>query len=186
MNTNARSTSDTPSIVSLARVVCKSATPIYKTPVELSSELRERRKRLLGSYISLQNLVCANGSIIESTARELRDYLAEKTILFWKDNHPDKNTFCQQFYELAIYAIAGGNVGQESVDDIIRLAECLVHSRQVFVIVMKKLLLQDMIGNMFGFVDSCDDQTFSPDFEDAVLAAVSVLLGVLQDPSTAD
>ena len=84
---------------------------------------------------------------------------------------------------MAICAIAGGNVGQESIDDIIRLAECFVHSRRVFVIVMKKLLSQDMIGELFSLVESCDDQTFSPDFEDAVLAAVSVLLGVLEDPS---
>ena len=148
----------------------------------LRDELRQRRKRMLGSYISLERMLCRGRKLQESAAAELCNYLAERTVLFWNKQDPEDFRFSQRFYNLAVYALTSGEVGNESIDDVIQLAECLVRSRDTFITVMKSLLPGDMIGELFDFTDSYDDTFYTANFEDAVMGAVSVFLGTLRDP----
>ncbi len=148
----------------------------------IRKEMRQRRKHLIGSYISLERIVCNNEELDEPTAEELSKYLAERTVFFWNRQDPDAWHFCYRYYKLAISALASGGVGEESVDDIIQLAECLVRSRETYIIVMKGLLPADMIGELFDFTESYEDAFFSASFEDAVMGAVAVFLGSLGDP----
>ena len=148
----------------------------------IRKEMRQRRKHLIGSYISLERIVCSNEGFDETAAEELSKYLAERTVCFWTRQDPGAWRFCYRYYLLAISALAGGEVGEESVDDIIQLAECLVRSRETYIIVMKDLLPSDMIGELFDFTESYDDAFFSAAFEDAVMGAVAVFLGSLSDP----
>lgn len=169
-------------MISLARLQNKRNEPFSNDLSFIQIELRQRRKHFLGSYISLQSLVQTDFSIDENKISELSRYLAAKTVPYWKQKGPAAEAFSFRFYELATYAISSGEVGDESIDDIIQLAECLVRSRNVFIEVMKNLLPADMIGSLFELTDSCDSSYFTVAFQDAVLGAVSVFLGVLADP----
>lgn len=108
--------------------------------------------------------------------------MADRCLSFWNKRDDRAEQFCFQFFYLAICSIAGGYVGDESIDDIIQLAETLVRSREIFCIVVKKLVPPDMVGEMFNLTESYDDSFYTSTFEDAVLGAVSVYLGMLKDP----
>lgn len=52
--------------------------------------------------------------------------------LLWNNSAPDTGKFCSRFFTLALYALTSSEIGHESIDDIIQLAECLVRSRDTF------------------------------------------------------
>ena len=149
---------------------------------QIQNELRERRKSFLGSYVSLAQMVQKNGVVCEEHVLDLCAYLSSRTMCFWRRTDERSNDFCLQFYEMAIYAIASGEVGDETIDDVIQLADCLVLSRDVFIVVMKELLQPEMISALFEFLELTEDVSLAPDFTHAVLGAVSTFLGALKDP----
>ena len=149
---------------------------------DVQQELRERRKSFLGSHLSLRMLVRSEGTINEPVAYELSSYLAHHTIPFWKANHDKAEEFCLRFYRIVIYCITYDNVAQECADDIIQLADCLVRSKDIFQYVAKQMLPPDMVGELFDFIESYDEEFYNASFVDAVLGAVCVLLGVLPEP----
>ena len=151
---------------------------------QIHNELRERRKSFLGSYVSLVDMVQSKGIVEEDHVLELCAYLASRTMHFWNRTDEQSNDFCLLFYELAICSISSGKVGNETIDDLIQLADCLVRSRDIFTVVTKELLSPDMISTLFAFIEMCEDVLLTPEFTDAVLGAVSVFLGVLKDPCT--
>lgn len=163
----------------------KKKTTDFMTVSALRTEIRERRKHILGSHISLFPFVCNGTEINETYVEELSISLADRTVCFWGKRTAEATSFCRRFYILAFYALASGEVGDESIDDVIQLAECLVRSRDVFVTVLRSLLPVDMVSELFNFVEAYDDSYFSATFEDAVLGAIAVLLGVLADPLNA-
>lgn len=118
--------------LSKGRFRSRRAKPLFDDLSSVRQELRECRKHFLGSYISLESLVQSSSGINEKIVFDLSHYLAVRTVLFWNQDNPFAKNFCTRFYNLAIYAIGSGDVGNESVDDIIQLAECLVRSRDVF------------------------------------------------------
>lgn len=156
--------------------------PVAKDLYVLEILLREKRKRLIGSYHSLYEMICPQNTPDEKIISDLSDYLSIRTVCFWKADLPDKEEFCRRFYELAMYCIASGNIGNESIDDIIKLANCLVRSKDIYMDVVKRLIPTDMISDLFSLTEGYDPGYFSALFEDAVLAAVSVFLGALTDP----
>ena len=147
----------------------------------IRSELRARRKHVIGSYVSVKTLVCTGVEINDESVAELSELLAEKTAFLWGNKKADAEQFCNRFYTLSFYALAGGGVGDESIDDVIQLAECLVRSRDIFISVAKTLVPKNMVSELFRFVESYNDSYFSTDFEDAVLGGISWLLGSLSD-----
>ena len=169
-------------LISLARRQQKRRGPVFEDLHTIRSELRERRKQFLGSYISLECLVRSGSSLDENAVKELSQYLGTRTPPLLHRELALPESLCCRFYRLAIYAIGGGGVGNESVDDIIQMAECLVRSQDVFISVMKNLLPPDMIGELFDFTESYDVSCFTSNFEDAVMGAVAVFLGALKDP----
>lgn len=148
----------------------------------IQKELREKRKTFLGSHISLRNLVISNFAINDDNVDELCTYLAKRSVHFWDNKSDETEQFCYHFYNIVIRGIASGKVGGESIDDIIQLADCLIKSKQVFVIVAKDILPKEMIGELFDFIDNSPKNYFCASFVDAVLGAISVLLGILKDP----
>ena len=176
---------NTSSIIDLirqARSWAKTSAPVFSDVTSIRGELRSRRKKLIRSFISLEELVGKGDAMNEAEAEALSDYLAQRTVAIWKVKEPESVDFCKTFYTLAIVAIASGNVGSESVDDIIQLAECLVRSRDTFTIVMKGLLPAERIGSLFRLVSEVNEGFFDIRFEDAVLGGVAVFLGALEDP----
>lgn len=168
--------SDTPFKVPARQGTC------FATLSILQMELRKQRKHLLGSHISLRSLVYDKGDVSDELVDKLCDVLSDNTLLFWKQTDETAREFCYRYYKIVVSSIAYGRIRGESIDDIIRLAECLVDSREIFEIVMKQLLPENKIGEMFSFVESYDDSMFAPAFAEAVLAAVSVFLGALEKP----
>lgn len=145
-------------------------------------ELRSRRKRFLGSHLSLRSLVYVNGCFEENLVDELSRYLSKRTTYFWYFTHPDSETFCFRFYMLAITAITHERVRAECVDDILQFAHCLTGSKQTFAAAMKEMLPTTMDNELYDFIGAYPDDFYNSTFEDAVLGAVCVLLGVISDP----
>lgn len=170
-------------IDSFNRVKTKRRGVQFKELTDVTEQIRSRRKLFLGSHLSLKELVCEKEIIREDAVIALSEYLAVRTMPFLRDVYAESKEFCFRYYQLAIYMIAGENLGKESVDDIILLADCLVRSRDVFIEVGKRLLPKDMLGELFAFSESYSDVLYTPYFTDAVLGAVSVFLGVLPDLS---
>ncbi len=156
--------------------------PFSDSLSDIRKELRQRRKRFLGSHVSVCEMVKRDGIIDESLIQSLCEFLTERTVPFWDNKHKDAKTFCFRFYELSVYSLLYGNLSVECIDDIIQLAECLVRSRKVFKIALKEMLPSNMIGELFDFTESYNDIFFTSSFEDAVLGSISVFLGVLSDP----
>lgn len=151
----------------------------------VQKELRERRQEFLGSHLLLSTLVYENNVFSKEAVDELSDYLANRTARLWALKHPDAEEFCFRFYVLAITFITYPLLARACVDNIIQLASCLVRSRTVFMVAAKGMIPEDMWGELYDFVEAYDDNFYGPSFEDAVLGAVCVLLGVIEDP-TAD
>lgn len=165
-----------------------STSPIRKERIcfdsfsEIRIELRQRRKMFLGSSASLRAIVCTDGKICDDRVSELSGFLAARAVALWDEKHDNAEAFFRQFFVLSINAIAGGEVGDETLDDLIQLAETLVRSKEIFVYVMKDLLPSDLVGELFEFTDNYGIGFFSASLEDAVLGAIAIYLGALKDP----
>ncbi len=149
---------------------------------DIQKELRERRKSFLGSYVSIRALVKEDSKVSDDSIQSLSQYLAKRTVALWNNAPYDAEMFSFRYYRIAINCLTYEIVEDECVDDIIQLAGCLVRSRKIFTMVGEKMLPYNMIGELFDFAESYDDVYFQIAFEDAVLGAISVLLGVLVDP----
>lgn len=169
-------------LITHARFRQRRGSPVFQDLYAVREELRERRKQLLGSYISLERLIRNGASLDENAIEVLSEYLASRTLSLLPKGTFILDDLCYRFYRLAIYAIGSGDVGNETVDDIIQLAECLVRSQDIFITVTRNLLPPDMIGELFDFVESNDTTIFTSNFEDAVTGAIAVFLGALEDP----
>lgn len=169
------------SIISKARQENKLTSTRIKTLPTLRTELRVRRQEIIGSYISLSALICGPDGIQDTLATTLADYLARLSGSFWPGSDRPSKDFFLRFYDLALHMIAGGDIGNETVDDILQLAECVSRSKDVFIAVAKDLLPPNMIGDLFDFTDQYDN-FFVAKLEDAALGAVSVFLGALDEP----
>ena len=154
---------------------------------DIQTELRKRRMSFLGSSLSLASLICKDGEIDEEAETALVVYLTERTLASWDKPFIEGGAFCRLFYSLGIRAVTNPGLSNECLDDLIRLATLLTHEpKEVYLAVMKDLLPEDWHGMLVHFADSFDNEAIRPlnaSFEDAVLGAVAVFLGVLEDPN---
>ncbi len=149
---------------------------------DIQKEIRHRRQLFIESHISIYALVQNNGYVDENLIDDLSEYLSKRIAFLWNHKHPADETFGFRFSKLTLFCLVSRKVGGATVDDIIQIAGCLVRSRKVFTVFAKDLLPDTMIGELFDFTETYDDSFFNPSFEDAVLGAICVLLGVLKDP----
>lgn len=177
--------SDVGSIIRVLRTRNRRAEPgchVYANVGAIRDRLRDERKNIIGSYVPLTTYLQINGTINHSLVEDLSHYLSAKAVALWPDRPAKASEFCGLFFSIALCAIAGGGVGEDSADDIILFSECLVRSRDVFVRVAKNLLPPEIISDLFALTEHYAPEYFSSNFEDAVLGAVSVFLGSLEDP----
>ena len=160
---------------------CKTS-PFSNNLSDIRQELRQRRKSFLSSYCSLKEIVTINGEISDELIEQFSRYLAKRASLLWINKPPEAEGFCYRFFVLAINALAFDQVSEECIDDIIQLAECLVRSKETFVMVGKQLLSPDWEQELYNFTDEYVRDFYVPHFSDAVLGAVSVYTGALEDP----
>lgn len=146
-------------------------------------ELRKRRKAFLGSSVPLTSIVWAEGEIDLNAISILTDYLSTRTVALWDRPYDEPLEFCRQFYEMAIIAVAVPSLRGQCLDDIIHLASFLSHEGKLaFRYAMTDLLPQSFYAKLFSFLDRVEGDCCIATFEDAVLGAVAVFLGVLEDP----
>lgn len=167
-----------------SRIHRVSNSPFSDKLFDIENELRNRRKHFLGSYVSLTDLVCgSSGDLNEESFHLLVRYLTERTVFLWNKPSDTARKFCRHFYELSIIGIADIYMEDQCVDDIIRLATLLTHdSADIFEIVMEELLEQEYHPLLHSFLEDYEEEFYTASFEDAVLGAVCILLGVLSDP----
>ena len=153
---------------------------------DIQAELKQRRMAFLGSSVPLLSIVGTNDDADEDAIVDLSNYLAELTDYFWETDLAESERFCRQFYVLGIKAIANPTLQSQCMDDLISLAELLTREpKDVYIATMKDLLPEDWHGLLFYFTDSIRNDGLTPvthAFEDAVLGAISVCLGVMEDP----
>lgn len=150
---------------------------------EVQTELRNRRKAFLGSSAPLTSVVCKDGRRNKVMVDTFVDYLVKRTIAFWSNEDITAEMFCRKFYDLSILAIVTSGIGEESLDDIIRLATLLTHRpRDIYEAVMKALLPSRYCPLLFSFTEDFPESFYSASFEDAVFAALMAFLGVIPDP----
>ena len=87
----------------------------YLSVSAIRTEIRTRRKHILGSHISVLPFVCVDDAISESRVDELSHYLADRTVCFWEKRGSEAHLFCLRFYTLAFYVLASGEVGDDLV-----------------------------------------------------------------------
>lgn len=154
---------------------------------DVKAELRKRRMAFLGSSVPLSSIVCHGGAVDDEDIAVLGNYLADLTVHFWGKRSPACEQFCHQFYILTIKAAVNPSLQTPYLDDLIQLAELLTYEpKSIFISVMKDLLPEDWHGLLFRFTDSIESKELrfhlTASFEDAVLGAVAVCLGVLEEP----
>ena len=147
--------------------------------IDVQREIRARRKAFLGSSVRLGRIVYNRGILDYAAVSELADYLSARTVSFWDRPHEEGFWISRQFYELCLSAPRW-----MELDDIILLANAAAMERTcVFKTVMDELLPEESQARadvLASFVNDCLPLPNS--FEDAVLGAISVFLGILRDP----
>ena len=149
---------------------------------DIRKELRQRRKSFISSYCSLKEIITIDDKISDELIEQFSRYLAKRASLLWINKPPEAEGFCYRFFVLAIHALVFEQVSGECIDDIIQLAECLVRSKETFVMVGKQLLSPDWEEELHNFTEEYYREFYVPYFSDAVLGAVSVYTGALEDP----
>lgn len=159
--------------------------PVASSTKMLDRSLRQRRKNLLGSHITLWSLLEKENAISDEDIDIFASYLARQTLQFWRPRGKDAETFCYRFYRLSLFALLSGSV-QESIDDLIQLSGALVRSKQVFQIAMEDMLPPRLFSELLHFLEDAEEEFFvpflEPHFEDAVLYTVASFLGTLAVP----
>lgn len=153
----------------------------------LEIELRRKRKALIGSSLPLTSVVCVEneGKLVldYSSVVALTEFLASRTVAFWKKPYREGMRFCRQFFQLSIIGVANENVPGECLDNLILLSHALVSdSKAIFEDVMTHLLSDHYYDSLKAFLSEFPDDFYGASFEKSVLAAVSVFLGCLPDP----
>jgi len=160
----------------------RKTSPFSDSLGDIRKELRQRRKSFLSSFCSLKEIISIDDEVSNELIEQFSRYLAERAALLWINKPPEAEGFCYRFFVLAIHALAFDQVSGECIDDIIQLAECLVRSKETFIMVGKQLLSSDWEEELYNFTDEYSRAFYVPYFSDAVLGAISVYTGALEDP----
>lgn len=148
---------------------------------DIQAVLRSHRKRLLGTAMSLEKLICSDEKYNEEKIHELSAYLAARSMCFISKDSSFTLEFFQNFYWYSVQLIASGEIGNESVDDLIQLADCIVRSVEIYSIVAKDCLPKALHQPFEEWISTMD-VTPAAELHDAVLGAVCVFVGRLKDP----
>ena len=123
-----------------------------------------------------------NGEPLEKAVEALSSYLGALTSYFLKNDYccPYQEDICFEFFYYALQLYAYNRVGNDSFDDLIRLAELFQNDVDVLTVVLAEDLPEDIVNEWTGFVT--ENEYVPRNFPEAVTGAVAVFLGVLKDP----
>lgn len=154
-----------------------------KTVNELSEFARTQRKRHLTTGTSLL-FVLNDGEpnppdqvvswFCSLFARHINDFFEDQNAYGWEE-------FCKKFAYFSVKQIVGGQIGHESFDDLILLAECLAKDKEVFRIVTESNLSPEDYEKAEEWLSETEE--IPRGFADSVMAAICALLGVIRRQS---
>lgn len=147
-------------------------------PIDVERAIRKKRKEYLGSDLSIEMFVRDRDGPNEEAIRELGKYLATRTAAFLKEEGWEE--ICETFFHYSLYMMASGQIGEECIDDLIQLGDCYEKHPETFAIVGEAYLEDEMLQELQEWVT--ENEWAPPNFGTAVLGAVAVLMGVLDDP----
>ncbi len=166
-----------------ARVHRHRSTAFSSDLTDIQNEIRKRRMFFLGSSVPLTSIVWKGGTLSMEAVHTLSEYLSIRTTDLWNRPYDKELRFCRQFYEMCFVAIANKFIKSQCLDDVIRMASCLCHEgKTTFKIAMTDILPASYTDMLSAFVEAINGERLPATFEDAVLGAVCILLGVLEDP----
>lgn len=140
----------------------------------------EKRKKYLGSDLGLTMFVHKNGKPVDKAVEDLSNYLGKLTARFLKQEYNtwDMEELCFGFFHHSLQLYANNKIGDDSFDDLIKLAELFENDTDVLTIVFEMDLSEHDVDEWLEFLSAND---YVPrHFTKAVIGAIATLLGVMQ------
>lgn len=149
-----------------------------KTATDVENALRQKRKDYLGTGLELEIFVRCNHLPLENAVCQLSQYLGTQAAYHLNSEAPEENAaFCTTFYYHCLQLYAYGCIGDDSFDDLIRLAEVYVQDPVILEIIAEDTLPQQIAQEWTDWLAENDRAPIG--FITATIGAVASLLGVL-------
>ena len=157
---------------------------MLNNPSDVMNGIRRKRKEYLGSDLGLTMFVHEDGEPLEDVVKTLSQQLGDITTHFLEKDYNARNIedymneLCYGFFYYSLQLYAYNKVGDDSIDDLIRLAELFRSDIAIFNIVLEEDLPKEIVDEWMAFTARYDYIPYG--FPEAVTGAVSVFLGVLK------
>ena len=152
-----------------------------RRPKDVERAIRKKRKEYLGSGLSLEMFVREDERPLEDNVVVLSRYLGKRTAAFLaSDNRPDNEDLCTDFFYYSLQLYAHGMIGDDSVDDLIQLAEVYERDPEILGIIGDDDLPEELAKDLRYWL--MENDRAPANFVTATIGALAVFLGVLPDP----
>ena len=151
---------------------------------DVTNGIRRKRKEYLGSDLGLTMFVHEDGEPLEDVVETLSRQLGDLTVHFLERDYNARNIedylneLCYGFFYYSLQLYAYNQVGDDSIDDLIRLAELFRSDITIFNIVLEQDLPKEIVDGWMAFTARYDYIPYG--LPEAVTGAISVFLGVLK------
>lgn len=146
--------------------------------------IRQKRKEYLGSDLGLTMFVHEDGKPLEQAVEALSAYLGNLTAHFLEKDYGRSGyeDLCIGFFYYALQLYAYDQVGDDSFDDLIQLAELFRNDTELLTIVLEQDLSEEIVEEWIDFLS--ENSEIPRNFPEAAIGAIAVFLGVLKDPTS--
>lgn len=150
------------------------------TARDVENAIQQKRKDYLGSGLELEIFVRRNQQPLEDAVFQLSQYLGAHAAYHLNQTTGKAQTeFCTEFYYYCLQLYAYGGIGDDSFDDLIRLAEVYVQDPNILSIIAEDVLPPQIARDWTDWLTENDRAPFG--FITATIGAVASLLGVLSE-----
>lgn len=145
--------------------------------------IRQKRKDYLGRGLELEVFVRNNNQPVESAVFHLSQYLgAQASYDLSQGTLEEMAQFCATFYYDCLQLYAHGCIGDDSFDDLIRLAEVYAQDPDILVIIAQDDLSWQISQEWTEWLS--ENNRAPSGFITATIGAVAALQGVLPEKTT--
>lgn len=154
----------------------------------IERKLEKQRRELIGSDLGLTMFLRTKEGPNEEMLNTMTKYLAARTLHFLKLENQKKDDFqfeeelCENFFYFTLWMYANNSIGDDSFDDLIKLANLLQKDRLVFEIVLEDDLPADVFQEARDWLMEIEGARIPLEFERAVQGAVCIFTGTIYDP----
>lgn len=155
----------------------------------IQRKIETQRKELIGSDLGLTMFLRKDDAPNEEALDSLKEYLAARTLHFLilsnqqkKYDHEFEEELCEKFFYFCLWMYANNSIGDDSFDDLIKLANLLQKDKLVFEFVLEDSMPADIFREARDWLMNLDGERIPLEFERAVQGAVCVFTGTIYDP----